>query len=75
MNTGDESDEKVIKFVTLFQSIKSAIVPVREGQCLTSICVEPCLMTRSISQIAVRVVEVRFPMSYSPPDFKFWLEE
>jgi hypothetical protein len=32
MNTGDESDEKVIKFVTLFQSIKSAIVPESPGE-------------------------------------------
>jgi hypothetical protein len=32
MNTGDESDEKVIKFVTLFQSLESAIVPERPGE-------------------------------------------
>jgi hypothetical protein len=32
MNTGDESDEKAIKFVTIFQSIKSAIVPERPGE-------------------------------------------
>jgi hypothetical protein len=32
MNTDDESDEKVIKFVTVFKSTKSAIFPEIPGE-------------------------------------------